>query len=501
MKISKDVEKRFSHFLGVNHTILIKMGLLNQPLLRDDPYYLDIFKFKGAEIEEFKDCYDKFIKHFETFFKLLKGSKKNPIQNLTYEDLNEKDTSELKKLLKQGDPLFMAACQRLELKELDGFNLGYSKSLAGSSIGIRFQCLLLKAATELLSLDIDDPEVFCLLPFLQEGIGCDRISDMFISINYHEFLKFTSRCLNEMKIKSKLHDLDGEEISYVKPSQFKSPMILIPKRFVKRLPTHIGWDEIFYTYDENSALRAKLNQLILSRFKSKKDVTKARVCEILRDNPRFLKQIVQDFKNTTSVTKLEKEFLTEIEEEIERDAIPVLADLKGKVFYIQNKFKWFVEKKGTWRLFYTKGPGADSTKHPLSEDHIQRAFYIIAEILAEKLEISVTPEADTGIGIVDFKFSDGKNTVLIEVKLSTHREIVHGFETQLSEYIHAEKAMFSYLMLVVLENTPKSIMMADLRRIDRLKQAVKRIKAADKAVFYVDARPKVSASKIQKSDS
>ena len=134
-------------------------------------------------------------------------------------------------------------------------------------------------------------------------------------------------------------------------------------------------------------------------------------------------------------------------------------------------------------------------QHPLSEDHIQRAFHIIAELLAEKFEIDVTPEADTGIGTVDFKFSSGISKVLVEVKLSTHRKIIHGFETQLSEYILSENPEYSYFLVVLLKSFPNEVMKKDMSRIKRLKAVQKKTGTLEKSILFVDAMPKVSASK------
>lgn len=491
-------EIRFNDVLKINPELLAKEGLINQPYLRDDHYYIDIFKFKETNVEEFKNSYNDFLNFFNKFFQLLKLSTNNGLQSLSYSDVKNKKDKELKAILAASDAPFKGAFYQLNFKEADGFNLGYSQSLEGkSSIGLGFKFVIIKAAQELLQMNIEDPEVFCLLPFLQDGIGCDRVSDMFISINYAHFLKYTERKLKELCVDNvREFEILGITYNLHQPAKFKAPLILISKKFVKPLPKGIGWDGIFDTYDENSELRNRLNILILSKYKSKKDVTKEKVSQMLKENPAFLKKIIQEFKETTSFGKLEESLIKEIEAEIEAIDPPDLASLKDQVFFILNKFKWFVESKGTWKMFYQKEvtENKESYKRPLSEDHIQRAFHIVAELLADKFSIDVTPEADTGRGTVDFKFSKGASKVLVEVKLSTHKEIVHGYEGQLSEYITSETPVYSYFLVVRLQNATKELMRIDNGRLDRLLAAEKKSSKSEKMIFLVNAIPRLGAS-------
>lgn len=480
--------KTFSTFLKVPNSKFIMNGLLDQPLMSDARYYIDLFKIKEATEPEFVGCYEKFITHFTNFFKLLKKSKSLTLKNMSAAELNSSSNEQLKKIVANSDIAFKGAFKLLDFREVDGFNLGYSSGLRGASIGLRFKMILMHTAHELLELDIDDPEVFCLLPFLQEGIGCDRISDMFISICYENFLKYTERKLVELSAQNVMSvTLSDVKYNLAKPKVFKQPLILIPKKYITSLPQSFCWSDLIDSYDENSALRDKLNKLILSKYRTKEDVTKEVVSQILKTNPSLLKEIINEFKGMTSLVKVERNFFEEIEEELENIELPELNELQDKVLFILNKFKWFVEKKSLWRLFYHK-------QTPLSEDHIQRAFFVIAELLCEQFNISVIPEADTGVGIVDFKFLDGRKSILIEAKLTTHERIQHGYVTQLTEYIEAENPVYSYFLVVILQAATNDKDKADIRRYNRLIKV--KVKPTErKALFVVNARPKISASK------
>ena len=95
---------------------------------------------------------------------------------------------------------------------------------------------------------------------------------------------------------------------------------------------------------------------------------------------------------------------------------------------------------------------------------------------------------------MDFKVSRGyRGRVLVEVKLDTNPDLLHGFETQLEEYQLAEKTDTS-IYLVIDVGGPES----------RIPDLQERVRVASREgrrvpqVVYVDAMPKQPASKYRK---
>ena len=64
-------------------------------------------------------------------------------------------------------------------------------------------------------------------------------------------------------------------------------------------------------------------------------------------------------------------------------------------------------------------------------------------------------EPDEGRGPVDFKVSYGNDITLIEVKLSSNGQYLHGYEVQLIEYGKAEKTDKLVYVLIDLGNPGK----------------------------------------------
>ena len=157
--LSQD-NKTFSTFLKIPKSEFVKAGLLDQPLTMDAPYYIDVFKVKETTELEFIDCYDDFISYFTKFFNLLKKSESVVLKKLNILELNNLSNKQLKNIVVSSDIAFRGAFRLLKFSEIDGFNLGYSKTLSGSGIGLKFKMILIHTAHELLDSGIDDPEVF-----------------------------------------------------------------------------------------------------------------------------------------------------------------------------------------------------------------------------------------------------------------------------------------------------------------------------------------------------
>jgi hypothetical protein len=76
---------------------------------------------------------------------------------------------------------------------------------------------------------------------------------------------------------------------------------------------------------------------------------------------------------------------------------------------------------------------------PRHEHSAQRLFFAVADSYCKANNLDVTPEAETGRGPVDFKFSAGYRTrLVVEVKLSTNSKLVSGYRKQLEIYKNAE---------------------------------------------------------------
>jgi hypothetical protein len=161
-----------------------------------------------------------------------------------------------------------------------------------------------------------------------------------------------------------------------------------------------------------------------------------------------------------------------------------LEEVTSVVAVICDHFKKLVEDNAAWRMMY------DSNGQPHHERHAQLLFFVIAEAYCRASDIDLSPEVNAGSGAVDFKLSSGfQAKVLVEVKLTTNKNLVRGLETQLPQYIKAEDARRATYLVIEVGGPEK--------RLKRLRQLAKALgDAGATKVVWVDATPKESASNL-----
>jgi hypothetical protein len=125
---------------------------------------------------------------------------------------------------------------------------------------------------------------------------------------------------------------------------------------------------------------------------------------------------------------------------------------------IVEQFRFLVEKKGLCKLLWHYGK-------PHHENVAQRIFFAVAHAYCDANNVDITPEADTGSGVVDFKFSEGRSAkVLVETKLSNNRKLLRGFEHQLEAYRTSEQTIRAvYLVIDVGGMSKKDKALIELR--------------------------------------
>ena len=80
----------------------------------------------------------------------------------------------------------------------------------------------------------------------------------------------------------------------------------------------------------------------------------------------------------------------------------------------------------------------------------------------EANELDMSCEPDEGRGPVDFKISRGRDKTLVEVKLSSNPQYLHGYEVQIEEYGKAEDTNKLLYVLINLGHPGKVKKVQDL---------------------------------------
>ena len=238
------------------------------------------------------------------------------------------------------------------------------------------------------------------------------------------------------------------------------PVLLLPKDILHELPIAKEWDDIDYVCSRVQCIRDEMNSFVGDEWKKAST----------REKKNFIKEkIMKNEENFNAVISEYKDFSVEpydfdndslgyhiISKELKNiplEEIKITKEENAKdiVLKICNKFKDLVENNALAKLLYEKNGKFRGEKS------VQLLFYGISDSYCEAFDVDISPELNSGRGNIDFKCSKGyKDRVIVEVKLTSNRQLIHGMKTQIMEYAKAEKTnQLVYLVIDDLKDKEK----------------------------------------------
>jgi hypothetical protein len=413
------------------------------PILdRDTKLFIDPFFVFKTQNEIFKNSHTKIVNFFLEAFKLA------AISTESREDLRYR--------LLRGTMVFP------EAKEIC---LGYGvDSIDGAGSGYGFSSLIVAAIYESIRLGIDNINHFEQLGIFNEGIGCDRISDITANIIKKELIEYTlSVCERHhvpvFPIKIEHYDYDFQFKKWtsqtvnlpLNPYKKKLPILLVPSEFLGQLPTISTEDFWNYCWEnKNEDIRDQFNIVV------KNEVRKSDVIKIARQHRDWVKEY-EEFREAEQKPDSydfdkDPKGLYQWDASTRRfvNTYPLEFNITNENEFllfsesIVNQFIHFIENNSGYRLLWN-----DDTNRPKGEEATQLLFTGIAKHYCKANNIDISKEANLGRGPVDFKFSQGyRNRVLIEVKLARNSKFWDGLGLQLPKYLEVEEIKFGYFVIV-----------------------------------------------------
>lgn len=167
-----------------------------------------------------------------------------------------------------------------------------------------------------------------------------------------------------------------------------------------------------------------------------------------------------------------------------------IAELRSFVENLLALFKVFVEQQGGWRLLWND----DGSEKP--EEAAQLALLGMARPFCRSHGVEIDREVNLGRGPVDFKISGGGTLrLLVEAKKLHNGDFWNGLDNQLPSYLTSDQTGDGWLLAI----RYRSGGISD-KRASELPARVRALNGREGLTINfttIDARPKVSASKIK----
>lgn len=428
----------YSRYFKVKHKDFLSEGVYDGFLDKDSLLHIDPLLLKGCKIPEFQNAYNEFFNYFKLFIPLVKATRSTTTN----------------------DRFFKRMVDRFTFKEIPNTGLGFSKgNTHGRGISGALSLQLANSAYDIIKAGLEDPEIFGLMQLIEDNMAADRISDMTIAILQKNFLQYSERIARELDLPMKPYKYSYDKVFMV-PFYKGKPVHFIPEIFLADLPVAHDFDDIDDVCNYNNRLKKKIADIIGVKWIEYKDYKKNEWKQLIVGNEdcynaaiRFYKGldgVPYDFSNDPK-NQYREVLLQELLDENPFKK-PVGFDSEEDEVYKITKamclqFKHLVEHNRISELFYRNHRNPDETDWQL-------LLYVVADTykIAGNLDVSITREDNPGVGEIDFHITRGSraNTV-IEIKRSSNENLIHGYRTQLSAYMKAERAS-SGIFIVIMES-------------------------------------------------
>jgi hypothetical protein len=473
--------QRFSALFHLSPATLALQGAFDPILNADTRLFIDPLLLAGSKHPEMRAAYDDWCAHFLKILRLLRVSKSG----------NDVPAREVQRLFTS--------------TEFKGTCLGYgSGSIDGSGIGAGLRDRLIATAREIVELGVDDPSMFAMLPLLEEDIGPDRISDLTTRVIGFRLAAFTVRILANDVPNRVEFNFGGQTFRLpvnplVRDRGSPLPVVLVPEDVLRDLPIASDWRDIARVSTENEETRRSVNQEIGSIWATRTSKEKKENRALALSSREAFEALM---KAVASLPKVPYDVRTDPEGwvnwlevgralggahplQLAKPAVS-LAGIKKVVEEIIDQYQLLIEVNDVWKSLY--GPGGKI----LHEGYAQRIFFVLADTYCRANNIGIDPEANSGGGPVDFKFSSGYDArVVVEIKLSRNSKLFAGYTKQLKSYQRSQRDAAGYYVIL------------DVGRGDKQVEEVLQRETNDRnagrnpcPVTVIDGKRKRSASKL-----
>lgn len=413
---------------------LEELGVFDSIINRDSPFFINILRLKQAHSPEFAGSYQKINQYFANIMILLTHS-------------NEK-----------GDRFYREALHSFRFSGVKGINLGFSETGVDAGFGKKLSKKVIDDAFDIVKTGSHQPEIFHLVGLFEENVAADRLSDMIATLIREDIRDYTRRINIQLGLGyySDIQLRDGIAINPYKGCE----LLYLPKEILHEIPIAKCWDDIDRVISENKAIRNEINEAVgrewadiyssqkkayLKNYIFKDPERCARVIDAYREEELGAYEPHSNFEYFIADTfkKIKKSGVFNFLEHSDKKEISSW-DASLKVLDI---FRSWVEDNKGWDEIISRSTS-------MREKSVQRLLHLSGKQFCDDNNIDMSFEPNEGPGPVDIKISRGCDKTVMEIKLSSNPDYLHGFEEQIEKYARAEGTDQRIFVYVQIEDHP-----------------------------------------------
>ena len=447
------------------------LGVFDSIINRDSPFFINLLRLKVNQTQEFQGSYERINEFYRKIMVLLDAS-------------NSKQ-----------DILYRKALKLFHFPGVNGINLGVSQSGIDAGFGSILSKQVINDAFDIVKSGSKQPEIFQLVGLFEKNVSADRLSDMIATIILPDIKAYTKQINKKLGINAeKYPNIEFQDEIAINPYK-KCELLYLPEEILHEIPIADSWSDIDRVIQENQAIRDEVNEAVAKEWE--------KMCSA--DQKEYLKEHV--FKNSERCGRMIDNYRTQtidryqVESNIEYLIASTFRKIRKEgVFDVLahglnrelNSWDATMEVLLLFKDWVENNKGWDeilSASTSRREKSLQRLLHLSGKHYCTQNNIDMSFEANEGPGPVDLKMSRGNDKTVVEIKLSSNADYLHGYEKQIEEYAKAEGTSQRIFVYVKVGNPGRD------KKIEKLHQ--ERLKKGENPpeLFVIDAQKQTSASK------